>query len=343
MTGLSVAALTLSVLSGFGGLARAQFTGPALTLPQRPSDPLLPTTDPAILNPVMGDLEVGPGDLLAVSLFGIANFTPPLRVSVDGRIQVPFVGALKVTGMTPVQIESLLAERLKALGLYNDPQVTVTLAESVNQFAIITGEIHGVVPILSPRGLLEVLGTGGAGTSGLSSGAQSTQAAGGSFPLTASHTITIVRRGLAKPIIVNLGSDPARSAEANIPILPHDLIIVSRVGVVYVVGAFNKQGAIALDQSAPLTLMEATSLTGGLGFEGRFQDLRIIRTVGLERKVVTVDVKKILQGKAPDPILQADDILFLPSNILKAAIKSGGIGTVTSLADLAIIAATQLR
>jgi polysaccharide export outer membrane protein len=37
-------------------------------------------------------------------------------------------------------------------------------------------------------------------------------------------------------------------------------------------------------------------------------------------------------------VLQADDIVFLPSNALKAAIKSGGIGVVTSIASLLIIA-----
>jgi polysaccharide export outer membrane protein len=49
----------------------------------------------------------------------------------------------------------------------------------------------------------------------------------------------------------------------------------------------------------------------------------------------------VLDGKAPDPVLQADDIVFLPSDNLKAAIKSGGINTLTSLASLVLIAAAN--
>jgi polysaccharide export outer membrane protein len=121
-------------------------------------------------------------------------------------------------------------------------------------------------------------------------------------------------------------------------ILPHDLIVVSKVGVVYMVGAFARQGAIPLDQNTPLTLLQASALSGGVGFEGKFQDLRIIRTEGAKREVVKVDVKRVLHGKDPDPILQADDIVFLPTNNIKAALKGNGIQTLTSVAEVAILA-----
>jgi polysaccharide export outer membrane protein len=107
---------------------------------------------------------------------------------------------------------------------------------------------------------------------------------------------------------------------------------------VYVVGAFQKQGAIPLDQDSPLTLLQATSLSGGPGFEGRYEDLRIIRTQGMTRTMVKVDLKRIEMGRDPDPVLQADDIVFLPTNVLKAALKSGGIGVLTNIISLALIA-----
>jgi polysaccharide export outer membrane protein len=56
--------------------------------------------------------------------------------------------------------------------------------------------------------------------------------------------------------------------------------------------------------------------------------------VGTERKVVEVDIKKIRDGKAPDPVLQANDIVFLPTNNMKAALKSLGIGGVLGLVSL---------
>ncbi|HEY6764314.1 MAG TPA: polysaccharide export protein, partial [Candidatus Sulfotelmatobacter sp.] len=63
-----------------------------------------------------------------------------------------------------------------------------------------------------------------------------------------------------------------------------------------------------------------------------------IRTVGLERKFVTVDINKIFNGKAPDPVLQTDDIVFLPTNAMKAAIKGGGIGTILGIASTVLYA-----
>jgi polysaccharide export outer membrane protein len=162
---------------------------------------------------------------------------------------------------------------------------------------------------------------------------------GGGLPATASHVITINRPGVAQPITVDMGTDPAKSTEANIPIFPRDTIVVSRVGVVYLLGAFKTQGAVPLSQNSPMTLMKVAALTGGTGFEGKQGDLRIIRSVGTGRQVVRVDLKKIINGQAPDPVLQPEDIVFLPSSAMKAAIKNGGIGTLLGIVSVLLVTA----
>ena len=321
-TRFAVALLTCA----FGqGCLLAQFSGPALGVQPQANQAQTPTTDPLILNPATTDLHLNSGDVLAVRIFGVPDFAPPVRISVDGTIQLPLIGVVPVAGLTINRTEDLIAERLINAGMYKNPQVTVQVTETASQFATVAGELHAIVPLSGDRRLLEVL------------------AAAGSLPPTASHIITILRPGVEKPIVVDLGTDPTRSAEANIPIRPRDTILISRVGVVYILGAFKSQGAIPLQQNSPLTLMQATALSGGAGFEGKYKDLRIVRTIGLERKLVTVDIKKVLDGKAPDPVLQADDIVFLPTDAFKAAIKSGGIGTVSNLASLLIFALQASR
>jgi polysaccharide export outer membrane protein len=323
----------------------AQFTGPSLSLPTQPNTVQVPTEDPALLKANERDIRIGFEDVLTIRVFGTVDFNPVVKVTADGTVQLPLVGVVPVAGLTVEEVEDLIAQRLVAAGMYKNPQVTVELTAAVNQFATITGEIHAVVPLIGVRRLFDVLAsaTPGAGggqtvnaniTSGVLGG-------GPGWPSTASHVVTIFRQGVAEPIVVNIGTDPAKVRAANIVILPHDLIVISKVGVVYVVGAFAKQGAIPLDQNTPLTLMQATALSGGAGFEGRYEDLRIIRTEGLQRKVVKVDIKRIERGKDPDPILQADDIVFLPTNVWKGALKSGGIGTLVGLADVAILALRQ--
>jgi polysaccharide export outer membrane protein len=156
----------------------------------------------------------------------------------------------------------------------------------------------------------------------------------GGLPATASHTVKIVRPGMVEPIVVDLGTDLAASSTASLPIHPHDIIQISRASVVYVLGAFQRQGAVPLDQAAPLTLLQVAALSGGINFEGKYADLRLIRTVGTERKVVKVDMKKVRNGRAPDPVLQANDIIFLPTEDMKAVMKGLGVGGVLGIVSL---------
>jgi polysaccharide export outer membrane protein len=300
--------------------ANAQFSGPAVGVSDQVNSPLTPTTDPEILYPASRDTLLQQGDLLTVHIYGMADYDPSARISRDGTIQLPLIGRLQVQGLTLHQAESLIAERLKSAGMYRDPQVTVQITEAPNQAVTVTGEMHGVIPMEGRRRLFDVL------------------SAAGGLPSTASHVITIDRPGISQPIIVDLGTDPAKSSRANVPVFPGDTVIVPRIGVVYLLGAFKVQGAIPLQQNSPLTLMQVTALGGGAGYQGKLNDLRIIRTEGLNRKVVHVDIKKVMDGKAPDPVLQADDIVLLPTSAMKAAIKSGGVATLIGIATVALYA-----
>lgn len=319
---LCVAAFGLTMSS----TAHAQFSGPAPMPSASLNVPLTPTTDPAILYPGPRDLHLDVGDLVQVHIFGTIDYNPTVRVSLDGSVQVPLGGVIQVAHMTLHEAADAIAERLESAGMYRDPQVTLQLIESPNQIITVTGEAHGVINTTGgQKHLYEVL------------------AGAGGLPLTASHTVTIERPGLDQPIIIDLGSDPAHSAQANVPVFPHDTIVVSRVGVVYLLGAFKTPGAIPLQQNSPLTLMQATSLGGGNLFEGKYDDLRIVRTVGLERKVVRVDIAKVEKGKAPDPVLQPDDIVFLPTSAFKSALKNGGLGTLLGVVSLLISTSYTLR
>ena len=312
------AALLMSSLSG--NSARAQFSGPASDSSGSLNRRMTATTDPTILNPTGQEIRLSHGDVLVVHLYGAPDYAQPVRVSLDGKIHLPLVGELAVDGLTIHQTESLITQKLVAAGMYRDPQVTVQLTESPNQFVTVTGEMHGVIPIMGEKRLFDVL------------------SATGGLPTTASHMITINRRGVAEPIVVDLGSDPVQSSHANVLMFAGDTVIVAKVGVVYLLGAFKNQGPVPLKENSPLTLMQLAAVGGGPGFEGKYDDLQIIRTVGMDRHVVHVDIKKVFNGTAPDPPLQADDIVFLPTNEMKAAIKSGGLSTLLGIASILTLA-----
>ena len=281
---------------------------------QTAAAPSIPFADQAMLYPGE-DFTLSSGDLISISVF-MQDYSATVRVKMDGTVQLPLVGSIPVQGLSVQRAQNLIAERLRTGGFFNEPEVTIRVLDTVNGTVIVTGEVRAQIPVTTERSLRDVL------------------LYAGGLPANANHTVKIVRPGVAEPIVVNLGPDLAASSAANIPVRPHDIIQISRASVVYVLGAFGRQGSVPLDQATPLTLLQLAALSGGINYEGRYQDLRLIRTVGTERKVVEVDIKKIRDGKADDPILQANDIVFLPTNQMKAALKNLGVGGVLGLVSL---------
>jgi polysaccharide biosynthesis/export protein len=299
--------------------AYAQFNGPGPTM-QVPSTATV-TTDRALLFPQARDLKLSPGDFISIRVFEEGEYSPDVRISAKGSVLLPLIGTVELAGLTISQAEQLIEQRLIEAQIYRNPQVTVSLTEGPNQVATVIGEVHAVVPIIGSRRLLDVL------------------ASAGGLPPIASHVITISRPGVDEPLIVDLGTDPLRSGLANIPIFAGDTIVISRIGVVYMLGNFKTPGMIPLTQYTPLTLMEATALSGGLAYQGKYDDVRLIRTTGDHRTVVKLDIQRILHGKDPDPILQANDIVFIPDSAVKAFIANGNLGTVLGVVSLILAVA----
>ena len=283
--------------------------------PQGATSSTMSVADQSMLYPG-DDFTLSPGDLIEVRVFMQQDYAATVRLGLDGTVQLPFIGSVPLEGLTVRASQTLIADRLRTGQFYKDPEVIIQVVNTVNGSVSITGEVRATVPVSTQRSLREVLLTAGG------------------LPATASHTVKIVRPGVAEPIVVDLGPDLAASATANIPVHPHDIIQISRASVVYVLGAFAHQGSVPLDQATPLTLLQLAALSGGVNYEGKFDDLRLIRTFGTERKVVQVDIKKIRDGKERDPILQANDIVFLPTNSMKAVLKSLGVGGVLGLVSL---------
>ncbi len=299
----------------------AQFSGPGPTL--QPASTATVTTDRAVLFPPGRDPILSPGDRISIRVFEQPDYAPDVRISADGRVLLPLIGPVELNGKTVSQAERIIEQHLIDAQIYRSPQVTVEITDSPNQGATVVGEVHSVVPIVGSRRLLDVLATAGG------------------LPATASHVITISRPGVAEPIVVDLGTDPLHSGLANVPIFAGDTIIISRIGVVYMMGAFRTPGTIPLTQYAPLTLMEATAMSGGINFQGKFDDVRLIRTVGDRRTVVKLDIQRVLHGKDPDPILQANDIVFIPDSAIKASISNGSLGTLLGIVSL-LLAVTHV-
>ena len=285
------------------------------------TDPVTGTTltaDQSVLYPSTPDQMLAAGDQISLHLFSDPDYVFNGRISVDGTVLLPLLGIVPLQGLSITQAEQMLAQRLEAAGMYRDPQVILQVSDGPNAVVTLGGEMHAVLPVVGSRTLYGII------------------ASGGGLPNTASRTVQIIRTGHTEPISVELGTDPAHEKAGLIPVFPGDTVLVSHLGVLYVAGEFRSPGVVQMTNYSPLTLTQVSAMVGGPIWDARYGQLHIIRTVGDHRTVTTLNIKDVLYGKRPDPIMQPNDIIFLPPSPIKSSLANGSLGSVLGLVSFAL-------
>ena len=265
-------------------------------------------------------------DVISVQVYGIKDYSVEQRVAEDGSIIFPLVGKVQVAGLTVEQLENTLAGLLAKSGMVREPQVTVNAISRPWAIVTVSGDVvrAGTFPAYGDLTVMDYLSQAGGLNDNLPTNPPTNSPA--------SSVVTLVRSSLEEPVSIPLGPNPKASPFARIPLFPGDELRVSKVGVVYAVGAFKTQGAYPLKNSSPTTLMQLVALAGGIGFEAN-KDAYLIRTEGRSKYIFELDVSQIMKGRTADMALQSDDILFAPTNKMRAAIKGGGAAVIVSLAS----------
>jgi polysaccharide biosynthesis/export protein len=252
-------------------------------------------------------LRIGAGDLLEVTVFsgfGVPELNWKGRVGTSGDIALPFIGDVHVLGLTPEEAKGLIEQKFKDSNMLKTPQATLFISEYASQGVSVLGEVAkpGVYPVMTSRRLLDLI-----------------SAAGGLTP-TAGKAINITHRGSPlEPTTVLLSKDPNQNAAANIEIFPGDTIVVSKAGVVYVVGAVVKPGGFTMDANEGLTVLQAIALAEGSKPDAASNKSRLIRKTSAGPEEIPIPLNKILASQAPDVKLRAEDIVFVPSSAAKSA------------------------
>ena len=117
--------------------------------------------------------------------------------------------------------------------------------------------------------------------------------------------------------------------------MPGDTITVPRAPIIYVVGDVGRPSGLLVDNGS-MTVLQALALSGGTNKTAKLGDSRILRK-GPDGGVTQtkVEIKKMLEAKAPDVPLQADDILFIPlsrGKIIVARTFEAAISVATAMA-----------
>jgi polysaccharide export outer membrane protein len=310
--------------------AVAQFAGPAVGTPS--------TAPPATISAFKAqynDVKIMPGDVISIMTYGAPELSTltttttdapgssggggnvnGMKVGAQGEIALPYLGVVKIAGMTPSEAGAYLEKELKDKGILVDPQVTVSLVDSPTRTITVLGEVQrpSTVPAFGQLRLLDVIA-----------------ACGGFTPL-ASHNITVRRPGEPTPYTVILGTDPKNTDETNIPLMAGDTVIVPKVGSVFVIGQVKTPSAIPLSSNAPITVMRAIAMSGGLNFGAALSKIVIIRKTPDDQHVeIQLDLKKVMSGKERDVALMSDDVLLIPTNGFKAGMAAGGAGVASGV------------
>jgi polysaccharide export outer membrane protein len=255
------------------------------------------------------EISVGlaPGDVLQGHFLDFPEAVSlPLTVSSSGTIFVPYAGQVKVEGMMPEQAEQAIIQALQAKEVVKSPQVSLTVTSARNLSVLVLGAVTlpHQIQLLAPAPLSMILGQVGP------------------FVPSASYHVMIAHRDGAPPVDVNLDRTGMNMRGLNAEVRPGDVVTVAQAGSFFALGEFTHPGIFPLIGTQHMTLLQAVSTAGGPTPIAALSRARILRTVDGHREEIVVDIAKLHDGKVADPLLQTDDILYLPRNQAKMIMNS---------------------
>lgn len=90
-------------------------------------------------NPVEG-YKIGPGDVLAISVWRNEDLTRVVKILPDGGISFPLIGEITVSDMTVSQLINVLREKLEPYS--PDPQISVEVQQTNSLVVYVIGKVN---------------------------------------------------------------------------------------------------------------------------------------------------------------------------------------------------------
>jgi len=156
---------------------------------------------------------VGESDVLRINVWKEPEISQSsIAVRPDGMISMPLVGVVKVSGMTPSEIQDMLTNKLQRF--IGKSEVTVTVVEVRSKSVYLTGEVGkpGVYPLVANMNVVQLVIKGG-----------------GLTPYAHKRSVTVLRNSNGSPekIKVDLAKVLRGDApEQNVELLPGDTVVV---------------------------------------------------------------------------------------------------------------------
>lgn len=249
------------------------------------------------------DYRLGAGDAIKISVFQNPDLTVETRVAESGLVTYPLVGAVQLGGLSIAAAERAIADKLRAGGFVQKPQVNILLMQVRGNQVSVLGLVNrpGRYPIETGNTRLsDMLATAGGA---ITSGAVSSSA------VTVGTDVAIVtgirqgkpfRKEIDVPAIFLKGQP-----DLDITVAGGDVIYVHRAPVYYIYGEVQRAGSYRLERD--MTVLQGLAQGGGLTMRGTERGLRIHRR-GPDGTIEVITPEKF-------ELLRADDVLYVQESL----------------------------
>ena len=272
---------------------------------------------------------IGVNDVLAMTVFGDKELTAPaMRVDANGTIHTPYGKTpVHVAGLTVGGARKAIAAELVRDQLARNPDVDVQVVQVDSHPIVISGlgvRQPGTIQAVQPIRLLDALNEAGGLTD---SDADVVVIRPGPNGGHTQERISVAR-------MLN-GTDAAD----NPWLRGGEQVRVMPGGNAYLSGAVQLPGAYPLSDTNPLTVRKVMALAHGLAPAAEAKQTQLIRNVGAADQTTTIiNLPAILNGKAPDIPLAANDMIYVPVS----GVKKAGLEAVSRTLTILTVAASQM-
>jgi polysaccharide export outer membrane protein len=156
--------------------------------------------------------KIGPGDVLDIAVWKNPDLTKQLVVLPDGNLHFPLIGALKVGGVTVIELEAMMIKSLKKY--VPEPDLSISIVQVNSMMIYVIGKVNqpGRFSINTNIDVLQALAV-----------------AGGLNPFAKDKEIGIFRKENGKTIVFNFNYEEVsegNNLEQNIILNRGDVIVV---------------------------------------------------------------------------------------------------------------------
>ncbi len=246
---------------------------------------------------------LGPGDTLSFSIYDRPDLRRnKVRIAPDGTVSYLQAIAVKAQGLTPDQLRSKIE---KELAPYQKNVKLMIAPEHIESKSyVIIGKVRspGSFILDRPTTILEAIAT--------AKGVEIGSVGGANHELADFSRSFVARHG--RKLDVDFGKLYFQGDfSQNAYLEPDDYVyIASNIkNEVYVLGSVKTPGRLKMPEN--LTVVGAIAHAGG--FQDRAYKMRVLLVRGSIHKPVTyiIDVKAIIEGRAPDIKLESRDIVYV--------------------------------